>query len=439
MLSQIPSYAGTIKVSTLADLQQAISKARPGDEIILADGNYTTDNDITINCSGSEKNHIIIRANTTGGAVISGNGGFQLIAPAQYVDISNFKFAHKASHTKTAPGTSWCQFTHNIFEETGDGEYLLLAGNNHRISYNTFQHKNSMGRFIAVRGQGSQIAENLQIDHNYFYDFKPQTGNGAEALQFGLSGFSMSGSNSVVEYNLFEECAGENELISVKSSDVILRYNTVRNCKAQFTLRHGNYCQVYSNYFTNTPGLRIFGDHHLIHDNYFTDCDMGINIGNGDGEVATGSLLTCHDRPDSILITANIMVCCKHPIIMTERKDGLGATAVTIIKNQLYDCPEAASIKGPFPGAKWQNNQLTQVSSRGDMPEDDNSNGTRVSAVFIHVAESKKTTGTNKSNPDKATKDTNGNSPISVVEIGNGKTRFSATALTSTQVGANAK
>jgi poly(beta-D-mannuronate) lyase len=52
--------------------------------------------------------------------------------------------------------------------------------------------------------------------------------NGAEAFQFGLSGFSLSSSNSIVEYNLFEDCDGENELISIKASRVTVRYNTIR-------------------------------------------------------------------------------------------------------------------------------------------------------------------------------------------------------------------
>src|SRR5688500_20272254 len=136
----------------------------------------------------------------------------------------------------------------------------------------------------------------------------------AEALQFGLSGFSLSSSNSIVEYNLFEDCAGENELISVKASRVTLRYNTIRNCPAQFTLRHGNFNQVYGNYFTNTPGLRIFGDDHQVYNNRFESCSMAINIGNGGAEVADGAPLTSHDRPDRVTIAFNILVSNKNNI-----------------------------------------------------------------------------------------------------------------------------
>ncbi len=363
----LPSLAETIRVNSIDALQTAVNKAHPGDEIILADGVYTTNTDISIACTGTNSAHIIIRSASPAGAEITGNGGFMVIAPAKYVDIKWFKFTNKSNHTKTAPGTSFCRFTRNVFQTTGDGEYLMLAGSDHQVDYNTFQHKNSMGRFIAVRGQGSQIAERLWIHHNYFNDFQPQTGNGAEALQFGLSGFSMSSSNSIVEYNVFEACAGENELISVKSSAVTLRYNTIRNCKAQFTLRHGNYCQVYGNYFTQTPGLRIFGDHHIIHSNYFDNCEIGINIGNGDGEVATGSLLTCHDRPDSILIAFNTLINNQANILMSDRKEGLGATAVTIAWNIIQGGGKAADIRGTFPGAVWTGNILWQVNGNGDM------------------------------------------------------------------------
>lgn len=226
-----------------------------------------------------------------------------------------------------------------------------------------------MGRFLAIRGSGSQIAERLRIHHNYFFDQKHQPGNGIETLQFGLSGFSMSSSNSVVEYNLFEQCDGENELISVKASGVVLRYNTIRDCPAQFTLRHGNRCEVYGNYFINTPGLRIFGDDHLVHSNYFENCKPAITIGNGDGEVAEGAKLTCHDRPDRVLIAFNTLVNNPQNILQPGRTNGLGATAVTIAYNiiQGSEAP-AAQISGPNKDFAWKGNILYKVSSGGDMP-----------------------------------------------------------------------
>ena len=307
--------ANNIIVSSIAELQTAIEKAQPGDVITVKNGVYTTTADILINKSGTASKRITIAAQNTGAAEITGTSGFNLVSPASYVIIRGFKFTHAASKARSSAGSSFCRWTNNIFETPGDGEDLTIAGNDNEVDHNTFQNKNAMGRFLAIRGTGKQIAERLWIHHNYFKSQKDQGGrNGAETLQFGLSGFSLSSSNSIVEYNLFEDCAGENEMISVKASAVILRHNTIRNCPAQFTLRHGNKCQVYGNYFFNTPGIRFFGDDHIIYSNYFENCNPAIQIGNGGAEVADGAPLTSHDRPDGVLIALNILVTTKRTL-----------------------------------------------------------------------------------------------------------------------------
>jgi poly(beta-D-mannuronate) lyase len=362
-------FANTITVYSVADLQKAISKAEAGDNIIVANGVYTTTADINIDRKGTATQPITIAAEAIGGAEITGVSGFHLIKPATYIVIKGFKFTHASGKTKTDGGTSFCRITQNIFETPGKGEDLTIAGSDHQIDYNTFQNKNAMGRMLAVRGTGSQIAERLWIHHNYFKSYKDQGGaNGAETLQFGLSGFSLSSSNSIVEHNLFEDCAGEAELISVKASAVTLRYNTIRNCPAGFTLRHGNRCLVYGNYFFNTPGLRIFGDDHVIHSNYFENCTPAINVGNGDGEVADGALLTSHDRPDRVLIAFNTLVNNKSNIIQSGRKDGMGATYITIANNIIQGGGKAAAISGPYNNGEWINNITFNVKEAGDMP-----------------------------------------------------------------------
>ena len=361
--------AATIVVSSIADLQHAVNEAKPGDIILLKKGVYTATADISISKAGTKEHPITIAAQGGGTAEITGSSGFSLDSPSAYIIIRGFKFTHAASKARSAPGTSFCQWTHNIFETPGTGEYLTIAGSDHQVDYNTFQNKDSLGRFIAVRGSGKQIAERLWIHHNYFKTQKNQGNrNGAEALQFGLSGFSLSSSNSIVEYNLFEDCAGENELISVKASRVTVRYNTIRDCPAQFTLRHGNFNQVYGNYFINTPGLRIFGDDHLIYSNQFENCSPAINIGNGGAEVADGAPLTEHDRPDRVLIAFNTLVNNKTNITQTARVNGLGSTFITIANNIIQGGGPAASIVGPFVNPAWEGNLIFNTNGAGDMP-----------------------------------------------------------------------
>lgn len=360
--------AATITVTSLSALQTAINSAVAGDIIILANGTYTASADITVNKQGTAAAPITIQAASIGGAIIGGTNGFNIVSPAKYIIIKGFKFTHSASQATMGTGTSFCRWTRNIFETPGTGENLLLNGNDHEVDYNTFQHKNALGRFIAVRGSGSQIAQRLHIHHNYFWDQQPQTGNGAETLQFGLSGLSLSNSNSIIEYNVFEECEGENEMISIKASAVTIRYNTIRNCPAQFTLRHGNRCLVYGNYFINTPGIRIFGDDHAIFSNHFENCNPAINIGNGDGEVADGDALTVHDRPDRVLIAFNTLVNNTANITQSGRTNGLGATNTTVANNIVQGGGAAASIAGPYTGAVWSGNIIYQTNGAGSMP-----------------------------------------------------------------------
>lgn len=366
-----PLWAAPVIVASIEELQKAINKAAPGATIILKDGVYQTDTDITVICSGTKARPVVIQAQTIGGAVITGKGGINLLSPASYIVIKGFTFKHAASHARSAAGTSFCRWTRNTFETPGKGEYLTIAGNDHEIDYNTFQHKKEMGRILAIRGEGSQIAQRLHIHHNYFYDFPDQGGaNGAETLQFGLSGFSLSASNSIVEYNLFERCHGENELISVKASGVTLRYNTIRDCPAQFTLRHGNRCNVYGNFFFNTPGLRIYGDDHYIFSNYFENCSQAITIGNGGAEVADGAPLTSHDRPDRVVIAFNTLIGNKKNILLQARQNGLGATAITVADNIIQGGAEAAVLSGPLKDGVWKNNWLYKVTGPGDIPAD---------------------------------------------------------------------
>jgi poly(beta-D-mannuronate) lyase len=365
-----PIAAKTIVVKFIGGFQKAVNDAEAGDTVLVTNGMYTTGTDIIVTKAGTAEKPIIIMAQTAGQVELTGLGGISLANGAKYVIVTGFKFTCSSSRNRSTAGTSFCRWTRNIFENEGAGEDLTIAGSDHEIDHNTFQNKKAMGRYLAVRGEGKQIAERLFIHHNYFYNFEFQGGaNGAEAFQFGLSGFSMSKSNSIVEYNLFEECHGENELISVKASNVTLRYNTTRNCKAQFTLRHGNFCEVYGNYFHNTPGLRIFGDDHQVYSNYFEVCAKGIEIGNGDGEVADGAALTCHDRPDRVMIAFNTLSNCKSNISMTGRDKGLGATNITVAHNIVKGGGAAAVISGPYTGAVWAGNFIFNTESKGDMPD----------------------------------------------------------------------
>jgi poly(beta-D-mannuronate) lyase len=230
-----------------------------------------------------------------------------------------------------------------------------------------------VGNMIDVRGVGSQVAQRVRIHHNYFHDFtSPGPGtNGAETIRFGLSGLSMSKGLGTIEDNLFVRCVGENEMLSIKSGENVIRRNTLLDSPgAQLTLRHGNGNIVRRNYLRGTDGIRIFGDRNRVSENYLEGNTVAIQIGNGDGEVAEGAPLTSHDRPDATVIALNVLVDNVRNIVLTARDKGLGATDATIAHNVIVGGGPAAVIDGPFPGAVWRDNAVWTQAGAGAMPDD---------------------------------------------------------------------
>ena len=361
----------TYQVDSAVALQTRINSAQPGDIIVMKDGVYTTSGPLTINRPGSKEKPIRIVAATPGGVTIGGTHGFDVAPPAAYIEIDGFLFTHAAGTTQIRPGATHVRFTHNVFEQTGDGAYLTVAGDEAEIDRNEFRNKKTVGNMIDVRGAGSQVAQRVRIHHNYFHDFtSPGPGtNGAETIRFGLSGLSMSKGLGVIEDNLFVRCVGENELMSIKSGSNAIRRNTLLDSPgAQLTLRHGNENLVSDNYLRGTDGIRIFGDRNTITGNYLERNTGGINIGNGDGEVADGAQLTAHDRPDDTLIQFNTLVNNERNYFMSARTNGLGATRTSFLDNIIVGGGEAATLPGPYPGAVWRGNVVWQMAGLGAMP-----------------------------------------------------------------------
>jgi poly(beta-D-mannuronate) lyase len=368
------AFAATHVVESIADLQAQIDHAQPGDTIAVKNGKYTTTNSLHVRCVGIRDRLITIEAEIAGGVEIDGSGGFEVDAPASFVVIRGFKFTHQAGHEIVAGGASHIRFTRNTFLCVGEGAYLTVTGDDVEVDHNELRDKKTLGNMISVTGVGAQVARRLWIHHNYFHDFANAHGNGAETIRFGLSGLSMSTGSGVVEYNLFVRCTGENELISNKSCGNTYRYNTFLDSRgAQLTIRHGNDCVVYANIFRGLDGLRIFGDRHLIFSNYFEGNTRGINLGNGDGEVADGAKLTSHDRPDNCVIVFNTLVNNRAQYQMdgrtkAQKEVGMGATHTTFAYNVIQGGEVAVEMNGANKDPVWIGNIVWQSGDMKALP-----------------------------------------------------------------------
>ncbi|MCX6220635.1 MAG: polysaccharide lyase 6 family protein [Bacteroidia bacterium] len=360
-------FAQKVTVSSLNALSEEISKAKAGITIVVEDGVYITETPILIEKQGTLDQPILIKAATIGGVEIRGTGGFVIGGSSQYIHISGFKFTHEAGKTKIQAGANFCRITRNIFECTGKGAYLTVSGNDNQIDHNTFQNKFAEGQMLSVQGPGSsEMAQRTWIHHNYFYNFK-ETANNCGSIQVGLSGRSLSPSHTLVEYNLFSQTRGENENICNKSCDNIYRYNTFGEGVSELSLRHGNRCQVYGNYFIGSEGIRFYGHNHKIFSNYFEKCNPAINIGNGDGIVPKDKL-TSHDRPDTVFIGFNTLYNNTRNVIMQGRKNGLGATSIVVANNIIQGGNVAAKIDGEIVHPTWEGNIIWKTEGIGSIP-----------------------------------------------------------------------
>ncbi|MBT5828932.1 MAG: hypothetical protein HOH77_01960, partial [Candidatus Latescibacteria bacterium] len=121
--------------------------------------------------------------------------------------------------------------------------------------------------------------EKHHIHHNHFVDIPDgKTNNGYETIQLITEGNPFDpepgACGSVIEYNLFERCNGEAEVISVKSNNNLLRRNTFRDCRGGLVLRHGDGNTVSESFFLGDKepragGVRLQGEDQVVVNNTF--------------------------------------------------------------------------------------------------------------------------------------------------------------------------
>ena len=365
------ALATTTTVSSIPLLQTAINGANPGDTIIVANGSYTTSAPITIKCVGTSSAPILIKAAATGGSTIAGSSGFQFKSPAAWVTVQGFVFTHTGDQLIIDSGTSHCRISRNTIELTiptgADQAYVRINGDDVEFDRNELRNKNSVGQGLDIQGDGvSQVARRLCVHHNYFHDFAYQNGaNGVETVRWGLGLYSASTGDGLMEYNLFDHCDGEVEMVSNKSCGNTYRYNTFTNtAHTQFTLRQGTDCRVSGNYFINTVGLRIFGDRHQIYSNYFANNSAAIEIGNGDSQDIFGG--GNHDQPDDCVIAFNTLINNTQQYWMDTHYT-LGASNTTFANNIIVGGGSVATFGGPYVSPVWSSNIIWNTSA-GSLP-----------------------------------------------------------------------
>jgi len=277
-------------VRSADEAKTSLLKAQPGDEIILANGNYH-DFKLNLSATGVPEKAIVLMAETTGQVVLTGEPGLNFTG--SYIEVRDLTFANcKIVNGKHGlvqfDHSTHCRLTACRFEHIDPGKYSTVSFRN-TANDNRLDHC----RFIDIRYRSVKIIidrnalisgppSRNRIDHNLFQDVPVMGQNGAETIQIGQAAIPLADlyPETLVENNLFIRCDGEIEIISVKSSGNIIRNNLFRDCQGEVVNRTGHENVFEGNRFENcTGGIRLSNHGHRVTNNVMVRCkEAGIRL-----------------------------------------------------------------------------------------------------------------------------------------------------------------
>lgn len=320
-LSFLIDQAHAQVVNDPSQLQQAIEAAAAGSIITLADGTWNNVF-IDIDKEGTASAPIIIKAQNPGAVLMTGNSRVYL--EGAYLTVMGLVFQNPSNLVLDGSSIepvielkrcNYCKVLNNKIDTYNGTEaqkamkfkWILTDGQHNEIAYNSFIGKYGVGSIINDNRNSSE-PDYLKIHHNYFADRTPinelNADNDQDAIRIGNSSTSLDDSFTEVYDNYFYNFFGEVEVISNKSGRNKYYNNTFRDYAGTLTLRHGDNCEVYGNYFfaeknSFSGGVRVIGEGHKIFNNYI----QGVNSTKPDGSTsnATGGVNVSNGRLNSAL------------------------------------------------------------------------------------------------------------------------------------------
>lgn len=332
-LFYVASLANTYNVSNNAELQNAMSSAQPGDEVIIEDDTYTGWV-LELDATGTANDPIVVRAETPGG--VSLEQGSRIEIRGDYLVVDGFLLTNSPTANTGRPvqfyNVRGSRLTNCMIDDWGpsgstteDINWVQISGVDIRIDHCTFQNFLHPGVTVFVNTGTMSNGDGFghhRIDHNFFNNKPDGGGNGYESIKVGSGDGSADELNTLVDHNYFYHCDGETEMISNKSWKNTYRNNTVYECAGTFTMRWGQQCVIEGNYFIgngkkNSGGVRLTDNNHIVKNNYFQDLDgkkskAAISVMSGYPNHAGGN--GGHGQTRDAQIINNTIVNCKEAI-----------------------------------------------------------------------------------------------------------------------------
>ena len=334
-------------VRDAAEVNALSGRLKPGDQLVLAGSDWKNAR-FTFAGTGTPEAPILIRPEIPGGVVLSGRT--EVAFEGAHLVIAGLVFRHV---TVERPGTVVMRLgisqrrpanqciLHDIRMEDCNSPdpddqrklrmwYLTIRGRDNTVANSIFADMKNYGQMLAAQELPASGLLRLHVLNNRFVR-RPYVDNqnGYEVIQIGWSGEKAKSAASLIQGNYFENCDGENELITLKASDIVVRQNSFVGCQGVVSVRAGNRVLVEGNVFDgrdrpNTGGVRLQGSGHVVIDNVFrrlrkpknyyswTISLMAASCENyGDGGDVGG-----YGRAKDILIARNLFDSCDSSIAL---------------------------------------------------------------------------------------------------------------------------
>ena len=369
-LTAFLASAADILVGTPQELKSAAAKAKPGD-VILLKNKVWTDVQLVVSGKGTKEKPIWIKPESGDKIEISGKSNLKI--GGEYIHLKGFHFKNgyspkdhvinfKVDNNNLANNCRITQFAIYDFSQPerfkGDS-WVVLWGKNNRVDHSTFTNKLNAGPVIIAELNDERSQENYhRIDSNHFNGRQRFGSNGGETIRIGVSRYSLTASKTQIVHNLFERCNGEVEIVSIKSGENHISFNTFLECEGSLVLRHGSKNVVQGNLFLGnnkpfTGGVRVINPVHQVFDNVFKDLKgtafrSPLAVMNGvpnslinryyqvvDAKIERNTFINCEPSlfgtgkdsertlsPQNVIFAKNLLVQPVNAVYVDENKDG---------------------------------------------------------------------------------------------------------------------
>jgi len=326
----------TRNVATSSEWSAAVTASQPGDTIKIT-ANISTALSMSAKNGQSGKPITVIAATRLGITLNS-----ITLTNCSYITVEGFKFGPNTAGvlTKVVNSTN-IRITRNSYDhkDISASQSTIVctqASADIEISHNYFDNKNIgtvSGSYIKFQYDAPNITKRAWIHHNTFKNIVPMPDGATfrgdsdrETIVTGIASSQDIMTDHVIEYNYFEDCDGENEIITVKTSRNIVRYNTFKNCLGSISVRFGTLTEIYGNFMFGvgasatmtdpnheTGGIRLYGSYHKVYNNYLqglsgTTWRVPVLLDGGDTSDSSGG--DSHERLSYTEVTNNTIVDC---------------------------------------------------------------------------------------------------------------------------------